>query len=424
MRLRKHLKVNDTAAAAIVVVGLIISFLENENHYSDEGKERNETSTYGNVMRSIVSVLTACLIILVIRHSSLLYDINREKLMGADMLNLSYFQSRYFIYMIIEVIINVIHWPPGVDHEQEFYQLDGKLILSWNSMALCWMILRCYLIFRLFKHYTKWADSDSESICEQHGCSANTKFALKAVLQEKPYLVLTASMASSIVIFGFATRIFERPYTHDNSDQDLNFDYVWNSMWLIVLTMTTVGYGDFYPRTHMGRFVVVLACFWGVFLVSMMVVTLTVSSEFTKGESRAYDILFRLNAKEQAKKRASYVLKSALQLFVLQRKFTEHPDYENLHIIKLNEMTNNLDAFRIQRNRAMKTDLPAEEMLRQLNEKIDIDLEEVRDQLTTAIELDSQLQKVELSQGSTLEALRSAVRHTRELKQYLLASKR
>ena len=166
MRLRKHLKVNDTAAAAIVVVGLIISFLENENHYSDEGKERNETSTYGNVMRSIVTVLTVCLIILVIRHSSLLYDINREKLIGADMLNLSYWRSRYVIYMIIEVIINVIHWPPGIDYTQEFYQLDGKLILSWNSMALCWMILRFYLIFRLFKHYTKWADSDSESICE------------------------------------------------------------------------------------------------------------------------------------------------------------------------------------------------------------------------------------------------------------------
>lgn len=48
----------------------------------------------------------------------------------------------------------------------------------------------------------------------------------------------------------------------------------------------------------MGRFVVIIACFWGVFLVSMMVVTLTESSEFTKGESRAYDILSRLKAKE------------------------------------------------------------------------------------------------------------------------------
>ena len=92
-----------------------------------------------------------------------------------------------------------------------------------------------------------------------------------------------------------------------------------------------------------------------------------------------YDILFRLNAKEQAKKRASYVIKSALQLNVLKHKAQNRPDYENLHIIKSNELTNNLDAFRIQRNRAMKTDLPAEEMLRQLNEKIDIDLEEVRD---------------------------------------------
>lgn len=71
-------------------------------------------------------------------------------------------------------------------------------------------------------------------------------------------------------------------------------------MWLIVLTMTTVGYGDFFPATHMGRFVVVIACFWGVFLVSMMVVTLTDSSEFTKGERRAYEILSRLKAKQEA----------------------------------------------------------------------------------------------------------------------------
>lgn len=50
----------------------------------------------------------------------------------------------------------------------------------------------------------------------------------------------------------------------------------------------------------MGRFVVVIACFWGVFLVSMMVVTLTDSSEFTKGEKRAYEILSRLKAKQDA----------------------------------------------------------------------------------------------------------------------------
>jgi hypothetical protein len=157
-KLRKHLKINDTAAAAIVIVGLIISFIENENHYSNDGKERNESSTFGQVLRGIVSVLTSVLIVLVIRHSVLLYTINREKLVGADNLNMSFWRSKYLLYMIIEVILNIVHWPPGIDKTIEFRQLDGKLLLSMDSMCLCWMILRSYLVFRLFKHYTKWAN--------------------------------------------------------------------------------------------------------------------------------------------------------------------------------------------------------------------------------------------------------------------------
>lgn len=53
-------------------------------------------------------------------------------------------------------------------------------------------------------------------------------------------------MAISILVFGFATRVFERPYSAEQGSS-FNFDHVWNSMWLIVLTMTTVGYGDFFP---------------------------------------------------------------------------------------------------------------------------------------------------------------------------------
>jgi UDP-N-acetylmuramyl pentapeptide phosphotransferase/UDP-N-acetylglucosamine-1-phosphate transferase len=48
-----------------------------------------------------------------------------------------------------------------------------------------------------------------------------------------------------------------------------------NAIWLTIITMTTVGYGDFYPRTHIGRTITVFLIIWGIFIVSLMVVVLT-----------------------------------------------------------------------------------------------------------------------------------------------------
>ncbi len=62
-------------------------------------------------------------------------------------------------------------------------------------------------------------------------------------------------------------------------------------MWLIITTMTTVGFGEGYPSTHLGRFIGVIACIIGMLLVSLMVVSLTLSSEFTPEESKVILII-------------------------------------------------------------------------------------------------------------------------------------
>jgi len=48
-----------------------------------------------------------------------------------------------------------------------------------------------------------------------------------------------------------------------------------NALWLTIITMTTVGYGDYYPRTTFGRVIDVILVVWGTFIVSLMVVVLT-----------------------------------------------------------------------------------------------------------------------------------------------------
>lgn len=75
----------------------------------------------------------------------------------------------------------------------------------------------------------------------------------------------------------------------------LNWDYVWNGLWCVIAAMTTVGYGDFYPRTHLGRLVCIVGAVIGAFLVSLMVVAMSESSTFDHAEQRVitnccYDI--------------------------------------------------------------------------------------------------------------------------------------
>ena len=39
--------------------------------------------------------------------------------------------------------------------------------------------------------------------------------------------------------------------------------------------MTTVGYGDFYPKTLIGRIIDLILVIWGILIVSIMVVVVT-----------------------------------------------------------------------------------------------------------------------------------------------------
>jgi hypothetical protein len=46
-------------------------------------------------------------------------------------------------------------------------------------------------------------------------------------------------------------------------------------IWMTVITMTSVGFGDYVPRTPIGRIVGILCMSCGVLIISVMVAVLT-----------------------------------------------------------------------------------------------------------------------------------------------------
>lgn len=48
-----------------------------------------------------------------------------------------------------------------------------------------------------------------------------------------------------------------------------------NCLWCILVTMATLGYGDYFPRTFPGRIVIILASIVGMFLSPALIVALS-----------------------------------------------------------------------------------------------------------------------------------------------------
>ncbi len=66
-------------------------------------------------------------------------------------------------------------------------------------------------------------------------------FAVRCYMKEHPFLLAYLNLQLSIFIFGYCLRLF------DQNLPSSSFSGLKNPTWASIITMTTVGYGDFYP---------------------------------------------------------------------------------------------------------------------------------------------------------------------------------
>ena len=79
----------------------------------------------------------------------------------------------------------------------------------------------------------------------------------------------------------YMMRILERPLSK-LSGNEMGMDSFFGGVYLVTMTVTTVGYGDVSPKTVSGKALAMLLGIWGSFLISMMVLTATSTFELTK----------------------------------------------------------------------------------------------------------------------------------------------
>ena len=92
-------------------------------------------------------------------------------------------------------------------------------------------------------------------------------------------------------------------------------NYSWgNSMWNSFITMCTIGYGDFYPKTEIGRIVAIFWALAGIYVKSLLTAGFLERFEFDHWESASFNILTGLQKTINLKFKATAMLVNIFRL--------------------------------------------------------------------------------------------------------------
>jgi hypothetical protein len=300
-------KINDFMNAAVALVSIIIVYYESEWFY----KADNESDAAINAMRGLNFILTCGIIIMIGIHYR--YTLVLGKLRRRFSPKATIWSSGLIRYMAIEMAIMGIFTPPYLDLEFSGEMLDGTYTYSVDAIISVITILRVFLLLRLYEHVSVWTSGEAVKIARQYGITPNLTFSFKADLKYRPHLLLFVIIGATVLCIGFIVRTLERSYESDKKS-GLDFDFLTNGWWLTVVTMTTVGYGDGYPSTHLGRLIMIITAVLSLVVISLYVVALTLATMFTKEETKAYYIIKKLRAHINVKEKSANVIKTAFRL--------------------------------------------------------------------------------------------------------------
>ena len=87
---------------------------------------------------------------------------------------------------------------------------------------------------------------------------------VKVIKTSGPQLIMSVIICFFVMLFSAIIM-----YTVENPVQPEQFPNVISSLWWAICTLTTVGYGDVYPITHVGRFFASLISLVGIGIIAI-----------------------------------------------------------------------------------------------------------------------------------------------------------
>ena len=274
-------------------------------------------------------MLLAC-VVAKARYRFVLLGLRRQLLPGQR-----FWETPLLVPTVVEFLICAVCCPVGVYALVDVVNA-GKVVVTYDldSLLSALMFLRLGLLAVVIIREASGFDSYEARVVERSTSQRfNASFAARQILDKRPISATLVAYFCVIGVLTYAMRVAEGPVcvtpeaiyvgwctpTANGEPYFRNLRDGWNAAWLVIITSLTVGYGDLFPYTQLGRLVSVIAAFAGIILIALLVTAVSNASKFTFDEERALFELRKRSLMAEHKRLASCVVGAAV-LFAADRR--------------------------------------------------------------------------------------------------------
>ena len=253
-----------------------------------------------------------------------------DKCSGNVEQKVSFFSYDYFGGFLIESLLALIH-PSFIGKDRYFttkktiYRTETKYEVNDILLLIC--LLRIYIFIRYYISTSQFNTPRSQRIAKLIGGNLNRLFVVKCLIIKNPFKFLIVISLSIILVGSFMLRIAESPAyeepTEEGTYNDNDYRKFENCIWNVMITMTTVGYGDYYPITLIGRLVNVFLSIAGTLLTSYMVVFLQNELVFTDNEDMAFNFREKSVLKEKFEQKAANYYSTGFKYIIAKKRYVK-----------------------------------------------------------------------------------------------------
>ena len=181
------------------------------------------------------------------------------------------------------------------------------------SIRVCNVVVffRLALLSRYLNAYSPFKRTSTGHVATILYHQPHSLTATKKVISDNPISVLFLAFMATLSVFAYFITIFERPGVNRSGYPDtiLGYKHIYNqAWWYIWTTMTTIGYGDWFPLTPLGRVSAVLASLCGLVLTAILISAIMTVFQPNASEAKLLRGLDKMERRKERNHRAANVV--------------------------------------------------------------------------------------------------------------------